>query len=419
MPDPKSSNPSIPNAPEAPSNPGPLDISQAGSEERFLRGLSKFLRDRMMYPEKHPQILADVSLLQGTVSPLFLNLPERVFVFIEDQIFVDDRLLTTASTQPPEVVRIFRDKKIDALVLRNRVSWEELDAFLNDLLSSKPDGSSRPVFQSPNIEIRKLASQDGQKSVVQSPLEERGPSASGPTLNPARYSDLNKPRYSDETKVLRDIYTEWNTPHGVQVSMVFKIMNALEKGLYNNVQSFIPLVDLKSYDEYTYVHAINLAILTMAQAESFGFPRDAVHAFGVGALLHDVGKTHVPLHVLNKQGQLSPEEFEEMKKHPVLGAAVLLQHSEIPPIAAIVAYEHHLKYDGSGYPAMKQKRMPHIASRFTSISDQFDAMRSNRPYREAMPPEKIFEIMEGNRGTALDPNLLDHFLSFMKTRKII
>ena len=413
MADPKSSVPSGSNAQEGLSNPpGHPDFSQAGPEEKFLRALSKLLRDRVMYPEKHPQILLDVSTLQGAVPFLFENRPERIFVFIDDQIFVDDRRLTNASTQPPDVVKIFRDKKIDALILRKGLGWEELDSFLNRLLSSNtPDNTPRPALHSPNIDIRRLASKDGEKPIVHSDLQ--GPDS------PASKSPLNIARFSDETKIIRDIYTEWDAPHGAQVSMVFKIMNVLEKGLYEHYQSFIPLADLKSYDEYTYVHAINLAILTMAQAESFGMPREAVRAFGVGALLHDVGKTHVPVDILNKQGQLTPEEFEEMKKHPVLGATVLLQYPEVPPIAAIVAYEHHLKYDGSGYPPMKQKRMPHIASRFTSISDQFDAMRSNRPYREGMPPEKIFEVMQENRGTALDPNLLDHFIAFMKSRKII
>jgi putative nucleotidyltransferase with HDIG domain len=157
----------------------------------------------------------------------------------------------------------------------------------------------------------------------------------------------------------------------------------------------------------------------MAMADSIGCSREAIHAFGVAALLHDVGKTQVPTEILNKQGQLTPEELEEMKKHPVRGAATLLQYSEIPRVAVIVAYEHHLKYDGTGYPTMKQKRKQHLACRLTAIADQFDAMRSNRPYREAMLPEKIFEIMQQSRGTGLDPDLLDNFITFMKLRKII
>jgi putative nucleotidyltransferase with HDIG domain len=398
--------------PDRPSNAAALpDAMPSSREEKFLRALSKFLWDRSLYPEKHPQIVVDVSTLQDALSLLFEERRERVFVFIEDQIFVDDRLLKGAQRNMSDIIKIFRDRRLDAFILRPGVSWDEFWAFLNNLLLIKQDPGQRPSFRSPHIEIRELSAEKGTKPVVPSVMQGLGHSFSK--------SALNKNRYSDETKIIHDIYTDWSSTQESMVGSVVKIMHVLEKGLFENYQSLIPLGDLKSYDEYTYVHAINLAILTMAQAQSLGFPRDAVHAFGVGALLHDVGKTQVPLHILNKQGQLTTEEFDEMKKHPVLGATVLLQYPEIPPIAAIVAYEHHLKYDGSGYPPMKQKRTPHISSRITSISDQFDAMRSNRPYREALPPEKIFEIMQESRGTGLDPDLLDHFIAFMKTRKII
>jgi putative nucleotidyltransferase with HDIG domain len=412
MPDHDPSKNPGPASPEAPTQaPSVPEILPSGPEEKFLRGLSKFLWDRALYPEKHPQILADVSMLQSMVSLLFAERQERVFVFIEDQVFVDDRLLTQAQRNMADITKVFRDRQVDAFILRQGLSWEEFDSFLSHLMISKQGNNQRPAFRSPHVEIRQLSSGDATKPAEPSAVQ-------NPAISVSKVS-FNMGGFSDETKMIRDIYTDWNTAQPTMVGVVVKIMNALEKGLFENKQSLIPLADLKSYDEYTYVHAINLAILTMAQAESMGFPKEAIHAFGIGALLHDVGKTLVPIPILNKQGQLTPEEFEEMKKHPVHGATVLLQHPEIPPIAAIVAYEHHLKFDGSGYPSMKQKRVPHIASRFTSISDQFDAMRSNRPYREAMPPEKIFEVMQENRGTGLDPQLLDHFIVFMKSRKII
>jgi len=412
MPDPETPGRSTPAPPNDSVRASSVqELHTFGPEEKFLRALSKFLWDRSLYPEKHPQIVVDISTLQETLSHLFLDRPARTFVFIEDQIFVDDRLLTQAQRNLGDIIKIFHDRHVNAFVLRQGVLWDEFGAFLQVFLAPSRDAAQKPYFQSPHIEIKELSAVEGARPAVPSVMQDLRSSIPK--------SVLDKAQFSDETKIIRDIYTDWNTAQEALVGLVFKIMRVLEKGLFENQHSFIPLADLKSYDEYTYVHAINLAILTMAQAESLRFPKEAIHAFGIGALLHDVGKTHVPLHILNKQGQLTPEEFDEMKKHPLLGATVLLRFQEIPPIAAIVAYEHHLKYDGSGYPTMKQKRKPHVASRFTSISDQFDAMRSNRPYREAMPPDKIFEIMQESRGTGLDPDLLDHFIAFMKSRKII
>jgi putative nucleotidyltransferase with HDIG domain len=365
-----------------------------------------------MYPENHPQVLNAISNLQGALPGLFTERQERTFVFIEDQVFVDDRLLTHIQTNPADVVRVFQEKRVDALILRQGLSWTEFCSLLDQLSTSKLEGNQKLTFHSPHIGIGALSPTAVGSAPDLSPvIQDLGSAISR--------SSLNKARFGDESKIIQDIYTDWNTAQEALVTLVDKVMQALERGLFDNYQSFIPLGELKSYDEYTYVHAINLAILTMALAESMGCSREAVHAFGVGALLHDVGKTQVSVEVLHKQGQLTPEEFEEMKKHPIRGAAALLQYPEIPPVAAIVAYEHHLKYDGTGYPTMKRQRKQHLASRLTALADQFDAMRSNRPYREAMPPEKIFEVMQQSRGTGLDPELLDHFIAFMKPRKII
>jgi putative nucleotidyltransferase with HDIG domain len=392
------------------------EINQISPEETFLRALSRLISDRELYPQKHPQIIADTSALETRLFPLFEKEPERVFVFIEDQIFINDQLLNNANNMP-DILKIFHDRKIDALILRQGVSWEEFEYFLNSFLLSREEGSSKSDFSSPNIETKELIAGKG--------ITGKGPkdpssliqnwSASAEQVKGA----LKKERFGDEAKMVQDIYMDWNTAQKALGSLVVKIMNVLEKGLFQNHKSFIPLADLKAFDEYTYVHAINLAILTMAQAESMNFPKDVIHAFGIGALLHDVGKTQVPLHILNKQGQLTPEEFDQIKKHPVRGAFILLQYPEIPRIATIIAYEHHLKYDGTGYPLITQKRIPHISSRIAAISDQFDALRSNRSYREALPPEKILEIMHESRGTGLDPLLLDHFMVLLKSRKVI
>jgi putative nucleotidyltransferase with HDIG domain len=391
--------------------PAPNERESVSPEEKFLRAFLRVLRDRAMYPENHPQVLNASSSLQGTLPELFTERPERTFVFIEDQVFVDDRLLTHTQTNPADVVRIFRERRVDALILRQGLSWTEFCSFLDYLSTSKLEESQRLSFHSPHIDIGDLSATAGESAPAVSPVIQ--------DLGVAIARSSNKARFGDESKIMQDIYTDWNNAQEALVTLVDRVMQALERGLFDNYQSFIPLGELKSYDEYTYVHAINLAILTMALAESIGCSREAVHAFGVGALLHDVGKTQVSVAVLHKQGQLTPEEFEEMKKHPIRGAATLLQYPEIPPVAAIVAYEHHLKYDGTGYPTMKQQRKQHLASRLTAIADQFDAMRSNRPYRDAMPPEKIFEVMHQSRGTGIDPELLDHFIAFMKPRKII
>jgi HD domain len=372
--------------------------------DKFLKTMAKAIRGRSLYPRNHPQVKSTMEDLGGMVPDLFRNDEKRTFVFIEEQVYIDDRLISGMERDPSEIAGIFMKNGIEMLTLRSGLDAIELSAFIENL--SAPEAGKKGIspFASPHIRIGEVAlgRGNGDESTQGSPGILSG-----------------EPRFSEETDRLKETYLDWKSAHKSLVMNVDKIMQSIEKTLFENIQSFIPLCELKEYDEYTYVHAINLSILTMAQAQYLGFSRESIHAFGLGALLHDVGKTQVSVAVLNKKGKLTPEEFAEMKRHPVQGALMLMQYPEIPPAAIIVTYEHHLKYDRSGYPAIQHSRPQHIGSRLAAIADQFDAMRSNRPYRPALAPAKIIEIMRENSGTDLDPELLDHFIAFMRSRKAV
>ena len=397
------------------SNPQEIvaENAELSGSERFLRIITKVLRDRSLYPESHPQTLAGEKELHGILPQLFVERTQRTFVIIDEYVYIDDRLMSGKEKGLSEVAKVFRACQVEVLTISEGLSIAELHSFINHLVTTQNQKDSGGLYQSPHIQLGKLSVGEGGR-----------PSFSpGKAMEHFKYAvpkkHQNQPAFSDETKILQDVYVDWNTAQGLMAQHAEKVMHTLEVSLFSNLHSFIPLGELKSYDEYTYVHAINLSMLTMAQAQLLGFSKEAIHAFGMGALLHDVGKTQVSVNVLNKQGKLTPEEFEEMKRHPLEGALLLMQYPEIPKIAAIVAYEHHLNFNQSGYPAVKWGRPQHIASRLTAISDQFDAMRSNRPYRDALETEKIYEIMEGNKGTDLDPDLLDHFFAMMKSRKVL
>lgn len=379
--------------------------------EQFLNTLTKVLRDQELYPKDHPQLQAKREDLHASLQNLFIEDDERIFVFFEDQIYIDDLLIGRGDEGLGHIGKLFLKKRVEVLHLHQGLSIQELTAvvaFLSD--PQETEATAPPHFQSHHIAIGKLeVNQDGKPEI----------SKIAKKLGAATLKTGQKVEYTEESKVLKEIYVDWKTAQKGFVKNVGKIMDVLEKSLYSNFSSLIPLGDLKSYDEYTYIHAINLSILTMAQAECLGYSKEAIHAFGMGAVLHDVGKTEVSIEVLHKKGRYTEEEFQEMKSHPLRGAVILMQYPEIPRVASIVAYEHHLKYDLTGYPDVKHHHPQHIGSRLTAISDQFDAMRANRPYRAAMEAEKIMDIMEKDKGTGLDPDLFDRFAELLKHKKVI
>lgn len=174
------------------------------------------------------------------------------------------------------------------------------------------------------------------------------------------------------------------------------------------------LSPVKSYSEYTYTHATNVSVLSMFQAEMLGIKGKLLHDVGIAALLHDVGKLFVPNEILNKKGALDDSEFRHMTRHTILGAKYLLQVQGITGLAPIVAYEHHLKYDGSGYPgATGNGRKQHICSQIVAISDFFDALRSWRPYRKSWDVKEIIAIMQKNSGKDFNTFLLDNFVTIL------
>lgn len=196
----------------------------------------------------------------------------------------------------------------------------------------------------------------------------------------------------------------------VDLAGVAEVVGQVAGLVESHAHTMLPLAQLKSHDEYTFVHTVNVAVLSAATMRALGHPRSAVHDVMIAAILHDIGKQRCPTEVLNKNGRLTPEELAIIRRHPVDGARILLQTPGLPDIAAVVAFEHHLKLDGSGYPDVPAGWVPSLESRVVQLADMYDALRSHRPYRAGLPPAEIERILRSEAGVALDADLLEFFL---------
>src|SRR5262249_35040434 len=130
------------------------------------------------------------------------------------------------------------------------------------------------------------------------------------------------------------------------------MIDGLAHAVAQNRTALLALTTLKNYDNYTFTHMVNVSILTMGQARALGIDGPLLREFGMAALMHDIGKVKTPLEVLNKPDKLTDAEFVIMKRHVVDGAEILRRTPEVPTLAPVVAFEHHLRIDGSGYPAV-------------------------------------------------------------------
>ena len=171
------------------------------------------------------------------------------------------------------------------------------------------------------------------------------------------------------------------------------IVQSLSVAMHAERASVLPLLQLKEFDQYTTTHSMNVAVLSMALAESLELGIGPGRAVGVAGLLHDLGKVRVAKEVLLKPGKLTETERAEIQRHPVEGARILLAGEQPLDLAAVVAYEHHLMMDGSGYPCRHPPRY-HYGSRMVHVCDVYDALRTKRPYRDAWDSEKALQYIE-------------------------
>lgn len=194
------------------------------------------------------------------------------------------------------------------------------------------------------------------------------------------------------------------------------VVSSLSVALHEEEDVLGMLAPMKEADQYTAVHSMNTSMLAMGMAEGLGYAGDQVRRVGEAALLHDTGKTQVPTEILNKTGELTDEEYERVRRHPVDGARMLLESGPEMELAAVVAYEHHMGWESGGYPEPLFDRRPHPVSRIVQVCDIYDSLRTNRPYRDPWEPERILRYLEERAGTEFCPDAVEAFVRMMRDR---
>ncbi|WP_238323108.1 HD-GYP domain-containing protein [Gorillibacterium massiliense] len=172
-----------------------------------------------------------------------------------------------------------------------------------------------------------------------------------------------------------------------------KLMDLLISDLSQTGNAMIMLGDMQLTEHYLYQHSLDVCIYTTLLGMKSGYNRDELHTLGLGALLHDIGKTKIPLSLLKKPGKLTEDEFAEVKRHTLIGFDILRQEPNIPLLSAHCALQHHERLDGSGYPRQLASGEIHDYARFVGMVDVYDALTRERPYRAAMLPHQAIEIL--------------------------
>lgn len=369
----------------------------------FLTHLAQAVSTMSLYEENHPSREGAVDDVWESLQRLQEEVPAPRFTFLDDEILL--------GSQPLRALRRWSWGRrlsqvgIQRLEFSGPVTREDLEVFLEDALSrmtgTHPGSAGARQERPTEIRYGAVGIEDDSGTILED-VEDMTTATLGYDLK-------------EEVETVEWLHDELKGGQRLHLLEAETLVRSLSVAMHGDQEFLIPLLRLKEFDQYTTTHAMNVSVLAMALAEFIGLAPAQVRTFGISGLLHDLGKVTIPDEILNKPGKLTLQEREIMNGHTVEGARLILESEEHLELAAVVAYEHHMKIDGTGYPSFRFSRKCHQASDLVHVCDVFDALRTHRPYRDAWPQEKVLGYMEAGIGTEFDAHLAQAFVRMMRT----
>ncbi len=353
-----------------------------------------------IYTGDHPKFKEYLTRLYGVVQDILEDRKDLVLGIIGGEAAWEDEIFFNLKGKLGLLIEFLEKNGVERIIFQQGLRFEELREFIIFLTRVKRQEkiSEQEYFTLhgiQNIRAGKL------RTLVQSD-------------SPAARVEETRTRYVSSVETVSGAVNVVLENEEVDyLDLRFNILSIMEDFVGRH-QELLNLVSVKRRDLVTFVHLLNVTLLAMFFASKLQFTKEDVLDLGIAALYHDVGKLYISLKVIQKKDKLSEGEFLQVRNHPLLGARILDGYKDaLGVLPVIVAYEHHLRYDLTGYPRSPYHRRPHPASMMVSICDVYDALALKRSYKKDYPPEKIHELMTLERGKIFDPQLLDKFFQFL------
>ena len=359
--------------------------------QEALRQTSAALAAATLYSTDHQQVTTLVPQIMESLRELLAKQSELTFLIVKKDLLFDGKPLErTPHTE--RIARLLYARNIGFIRFSEGLKAEEIMLLLRVAVGLE----DATIFDTatPHIDYGEVDTQDDRETVR--PI--------------ARFEELT----DDELQSISDFYDTIGNKDNLDVREVSSIIAGFVSAFQQEANPLLALVPLRMEDEYTFTHSINVSILNLAQGTSLGLEDQLLHDVGIAGMLHDAGKIFVDNEIVRKPGQLNDEEWEQMQKHPSRGAQYLMNQEGIPQIAILTAFEHHMRYDKTGYPEVPADWQLNVCSQMTMISDTFDALRTRRSYKEPWDFPKISGLMLKLAGKQLNPYLVMNFLKVLE-----
>ena len=358
--------------------------------EELLRRFAAALRAVQLYAPTHPLVSRGITALAEALALVHASSSTIAIGVVGEELVVGDVPIPRAAENMAKLLRQLHDAGVERIVIDKGVQPSELSQLVQALAGTNALEATRALGPLPHIRVGRLQVED---------------STDAPASDIATCRQL----YQEAVTAAQVVWDSARTEGQPDADAGHRIVDALAQEVSQNRGAMLALTALKEYDSYTFTHMVNVSILTMAQARAVGIDGALLREFGQAALMHDVGKVRVPPEILNKVEKLTDDEFDILRRHTVDGAEILRLTPEIPALAPVVAFEHHLRLDGSGYPAGVSRSSLNLGTMLCGIADVYDAMRSQRVYQGSFPTDRILAVLQRNDGTQFDQHLVRRF----------
>jgi len=353
----------------------------------IVRHLGASLKNRGLYPPSHPLVKTPIEKCVAELAPLFADRTELVLTVVDETLVLEGVPIFHLTSSLELFLARLGSIGVPALIFERGLKTEDLELFMLFLYETKEQGLKTEA-------IKERLSLAGVKhiSITEHEIQDD-------------YSNARK-IYDNAinvvVKALSDVRSG-QTPDGASCDGAVREINGM---LLRNRDAMLALTLIKNFDEYTYNHSVNVSVLSLAVTENLGLPEQNRINVGVAGLLHDIGKTQLALDLIRKPSTLTVSEYEEIKKHPEEGFAILEKMTNIQSETRNIVREHHMRFDRAGYPTPDPGAPLHPYSQIIAVADCYDALTSTRTYQKARTPQNAIEIMRKLSGKSLDPDLV-------------
>jgi HD-GYP domain-containing protein (c-di-GMP phosphodiesterase class II) len=378
----------------------------------LVRHLVSALNGRRIYPPRHPALERTLARIEQALHGLMVSRDEVQLGVLGTHLLADGLPWEEQGESYTALSRELKSHGIDKLTFQRGFSRNDLENLLEVLVGDRARGDMPGGLQAGGepISVAHLLAGRGVSRIRVANLDldlEKKEEA------PPAETTGDQGAYGEAMEGMKETLECARDGRLIRVKQVQGLVEMLMEHMQRDPGPLLMLTALKSHSDYTFTHTVNVAILALAMVQTISRDPDVIRDYGIAAMMHDLGKMRIPTEILDKRGKLTEGEFDVIRRHPVDTLQILRETPGSSDLTLVVGFEHHRRFDQTGYPVLKRPLPQHFASRLCTIADCYDAMRSNRSYQQEMPPEQAMEVLRQQSEKMFDPALVSLFIRMM------